>query len=53
MNSVDGPVLNDFVAVETEGIRDCLYYSISNCLSGNGHLKTALRFATVATIIQS
>jgi hypothetical protein len=31
-NSVEGPALDDFVAVETEGIGDCLYNSISICV---------------------
>jgi len=46
------PILNDFFAVETEALGDCFYHAISICLTGNGSLSTALRFATVAAIIE-
>jgi hypothetical protein len=46
-------ILNDFFAVETEAFGDCFYHAISICLTGNGSLSTALRFATVAAIIEN
>jgi ATP-dependent DNA helicase PIF1 len=45
-------VLNYFFAVETEAKGDCLYKAISISLTGNGSLSTAIRFATVAKIIE-
>ncbi len=45
-------VLNHFFPVETEARGDCLYKAISISLTGIGSLSTAIRFATVAKIIE-
>jgi hypothetical protein len=45
-------VLDEFFPVETEARGDCLYDAISISLTGNGSLATAIRFATVAKIIE-
>jgi hypothetical protein len=45
-------VLNSFFPVETEAKGDCLYKAVSISLTGNGSLSTAIRFATVAKIIE-
>jgi hypothetical protein len=45
-------VLNSFFPVETEAKGDCLYKAISISLTGNESLATAIRFATVAKIIE-
>jgi hypothetical protein len=46
-------VLNSFFPVETEAKGDCFYQAISIALTGNGSLSTAIRFATVAKIIEN
>jgi hypothetical protein len=51
-SSVHAPVLENFFAVETEALGDCFYHAVSISLIGNGSLSTALRFATVAKIIE-
>jgi hypothetical protein len=51
-SALHGFVLNSFFPVETEAKGDCLYKAISISLTGNGSLSTAIRFATVAKIIE-
>jgi hypothetical protein len=50
--SVHRSVLDSFHPVETEAKGDCFYCAISISLTGNGSLATAIRFATVAKIIE-
>ncbi len=45
-------VINSFSPIETEANCECFYHEISIALIGNGSLATALRFATVAKIIE-
>jgi hypothetical protein len=45
-------VLNSFFPVETEAKGDCFYHLTSISLIGTGSLSTAIRFATVAKIIE-
>jgi hypothetical protein len=51
-NSPHRTVLNSFLPTKTEAKGDCFYHSISIALIGNGSLATAIRFATVAKIIE-
>ncbi len=45
-------VLNSFFPIKTETNGDCFYQAISIALIGNESLATAIRFATVAKIIE-
>jgi hypothetical protein len=46
-------VLSSFIPIETEAKGDCFYHTISIALTGTGCLSTAIRFATVAKIIEN